>query len=342
MGDIKPIRGNIELIIRTTDPLSRERASRLGDLGDLIIDRSDLRSHEEALAEAFKKIENAAEPEAHYFCFCHAVLVILGRVLDVPAADILKECLSLENVHDIIPVVERAIPPWGLNPGPEVDMALTQYSGLAYVYNFLACLLATAYARSGMAMNTVDLDRSISNFDVAIQIMQETSFTQFRETLCRIRQAVQDLQLLFEKVEQEEDPWLSSVLCGVCFDLRTIENFHTTRYPSHTMDFALVCQHAEMRCRACTILRDATASLYAVLGVAWANIEIIRYDNRSMTPPLGEDPGGFGISDLLWGRDPGHERPLEISIKSRYLGEVEWTCSFELYRLEGTWIKEWK
>jgi hypothetical protein len=226
----------VGLIIRTTDSLTKERASRLSDLGNLIMDRSDLRSHEEALAEA----------ESDHFCCCYAVLVVLGRVLGVLAADILKKYLSLEDVHDIIPIIEKVTPPWGLDDGPGAGSAIAQYLGHAHVFNFQACLLATAYARNRKTMNTVDLDRSISNFDVAIQIMQETSFTQFRETLCRMRQAVQDLQLLFPRVEQEEDPWLSSVLCGVSFDLCTIENIHNTRYPSSRTDFALVCQHAEL------------------------------------------------------------------------------------------------
>lgn len=261
---------------------------------------------------------------------CYIALVMTARVLGAPAMSGMLEAIRRgADLDDVILNVECFMQPSESQPS-EPDTP--EKPGYGHVYALLGCLIATAYVKHRYAVDTVYLNRSISNLDVAMLKMPDIPFKEFRDYLQQVRGEVTSLQVLFQRVELEDDPNKDAVLCAICLDLKPIIGYHETDYASHKMDFERVCRNATMRCRVCILLRDATASMYALLGVAWEDITEIRYENRSVGKRWYDRDADDFVAELLWGRDGA----LQIWISSFYLrGEVKSLSSFELHQLSG-------
>lgn len=309
-------------IIKGTWPLSEERAVRLGYLSDQCLDLSELRKRcDDALEKAFKAVDAAVwieeggssadevdenakdvgtrppetpassqeptqesneapdEPEQGSYC-CYVALTMAARVLKAPNTQKMLEAIREgADLDDLILNIEHFRPPTESEPW-ESDMP--DKLGYGHIYALLGCLMATAYVRQCFAVETIYLDRAISNLDVAILKIPESPFKEFHEYLQRVRKEVSQIQVLFHRIELEDDPWKDEILCAICLDFKPIVGFHETEYPSHKMNFSKLCRKASLRCRICTLLRDATASLYPLLDTSWDDIAEISYENRSI------------------------------------------------------------
>ncbi|SCV26329.1 related to flavin-containing monooxygenase [Fusarium fujikuroi] len=349
-------------IIKTTEPMTTERSIRFGYLSDLAIDLSELRERcYEAVQAAFMAADSACEDsaalendtgsdepglnpeetlspdskenaksepgEASYCCFI--ALTMAARVLEASTArDMAQEVCSGVNLDDLIFNIELLKPltqsePW------EADMP--DKPGYHHVYALLGCLMATAYIRQCFAIETLYLDRAISNLDVAVLKMPNTPFKQFRGYLEKIRKEVQRLQVFFQRIEIEDDPSIDSVLCAICQELEPIIGLHDTEYPYRNMDFEWVCKKATLRCRVCTLLRDSTASMYPLFNMAWPDIQEMNYSNRSIGRRWFGDTDDL-LAYFLWGRDGA----LRIELIACSFGtEEEFYVTYELYCLPG-------
>ncbi|RSL58395.1 hypothetical protein CEP54_007793 [Fusarium duplospermum] len=360
-------------IIKGTMHLSEERAVRLGYLSDQCLDFSELRKRcDEALEMAFKAADAAVwgeeeessddvpegnenadnhgtkshetpassqnptqdsneasnEPEQGSYC-CYIALTMAARVLKAPSMKKMLEAIREgADLDDLILNIECFRPPTESEPC-EPDMPDKQ--GYGHVYALLGCLMATAYVKQCFAIETIYLDRAISNLDVALLKIPESPFKDFREYLQRIRKEVSQIQVLFHRIELEDDPWKN--LCAICLEFKPLIGFHKTEYPSHKMNFRKVCRNASIRCRVCTLLRDATASLYPVLDVSWDDIAEITYENHSVGKRWYDKEAEDFFAWFVWGVNG----PLQIHLRSHYMGsEKAWISSFELYHLPET------
>ncbi|KAI8652412.1 HET domain-containing protein [Fusarium keratoplasticum] len=276
-----------------------------------------------------KSNEAPGEPEQGSYC-CYVALTMAARVLKAPSAQKMLEAIREgADLDDLILNIECFRPPTESEPW-EPDMPDKQ--GYGHIYALLGCLMATAYARQCYAVETIYLDRAISNLDVAILKIPESPFKEFREYLQRFRQEVGQIQVLFQRIELEDDPLKNGVFCAICLDLKPIVGFHETEYPSHKMNFSKLCRNASVRCRVCTLLRDATASLYPLLDTSWEDIAEISYENRSVGRRW-YDGEVDDVAELIWGFDGA----LQIHLHCHYMGcEESSICSFELYHLPET------
>ncbi|KAJ4179513.1 hypothetical protein NW755_012422 [Fusarium falciforme] len=219
------------------------------------------------------------EPEQGSYC-CYIALTMAARVLKAPSTQKMLEAIREgADLDDLILNIECVRPPTESEPW-EPDMPDKQ--GYGHIYALLGCLMATAYVRQCFAVETIYLDRAISNLDVAILKIPESPFKEFREYLQRVRKEVSQIQVLFHRIELLDDAWKNGVFCAICLDFKPIVGFHETEYPSHKMNFSKLCRNASLRCRICTLLRDATASLYPLLDTSWEDIAEISYENRSV------------------------------------------------------------
>ncbi|KAJ3543418.1 hypothetical protein NM208_g3584 [Fusarium decemcellulare] len=362
------IRELVNDIIGTTEPMSDERAVRLGYLSDQLVDFAELRercgkavkaafeaaddatwgrepgppagaakAEEDAADEPEKKSDETSvslqntsdEPRQRSYC-CYVALTMAARILDAATAQEMIEAVrGGANLDDLIFNIEAFRPPTESQPWqPDVP----DKQGYHHVYALLGCLMATAYVNQSFAIETVYLDRAISNLDVAILKMPNNHFREFREYLQEIRKETRRIQILLNRIELEDDPWISHVTCAICLEFKPIIGFHETDYPYHKMSFRKLCQNALMRCKFCTLLRDATASLYPLLDESWADIAEISYSNRS----VGRRWYGKGtdnVAEMLWGA----EGALQIFLRCYYFGGEEASVSgFELYHSPGT------
>ncbi|ESU17472.1 hypothetical protein FGSG_13822, partial [Fusarium graminearum PH-1] len=325
VNEFNTIRRHAVEIIKSTDPMSSERAIRFGYLGDQAIDFSELRRKCcEAVYAAFTAADSACDdlgnpeennapdepgmkteetsapkgraedkdvPRRGSHC-CSVALNIAARVLEASTArEMAQNSLSGAHLDDLILIIETHKPPTQSQPW-EADMP--EKPGYHHVYALLGCLMATAYVRHCFAIETMYLDRAISNLDIAVLKMPETPFKKFRQDLREVRNEVQRLQVFFQRIEMEDDPAIDSFLCAVCLDLKPTVGFHDTEYPYHRMEFGRICQKATMRCRSCAILRDSTASMYPLFGMSWPDIQGLNYSNRSVGTVAPWDIIGIG------------------------------------------------
>ncbi|PNP76456.1 hypothetical protein FNYG_10194 [Fusarium nygamai] len=354
------IRNHAIEIIRTTEPMTAERSIRFGHLSDRAIDLSELRKEcYEAVQAAFMAADCACEdpanleedtgldkhklnseetltpeegaeakeePDQASHC-CFIALTMAARVLEASTArEMAQKVCSGANLDDLIFNIELFKPltqskPW------EADMP--DKPGYHHVYALLGCLMATAYVHQSFAIETLYLDRAISNLDIAVLKMSNTPFKEFRQYLEKIRKEVQRLQVFLQRIEMEDDPSIDSVICAVCLDLMPVIGFHDTKYPYHNMDFEWVCKKATLRCRVCTLFRDATASMYPLFNMSWKNIQEMNYSNRSVGRRWFGETGDL-LADYLWGRD-GALR-IELIAQYAYMEEKFYT-TYELYCL---------
>ncbi|RSM19666.1 hypothetical protein CDV31_001553 [Fusarium ambrosium] len=274
--------------------------------------------------------EASDEQEQGSYC-CYIALTMAARVLKAPSTQKMLEAIREgANLDDLILNLECFRPPTESQPW-EPDMPDKQ--GYGHVYALLGCLMATAYIKQCFAIETIYLDRAISNLDVAVLKIPESPFKGFHEYLKRVRKEVSQIQTLFHRIELEDDPWKNGVFCAICLQFKPIIGIHETDYPSHKMNFRKLCKNASIRCRVCTLLRDSTASLYPLLDVSWEDIAEITYENRSVGKRWynGEDEDFF--AQLMWGFDGA----LQIHLRSHYMGSEESSISsFELYHLPET------
>ncbi|KAL2674097.1 hypothetical protein Neosp_012543 [[Neocosmospora] mangrovei] len=357
-------------IIKGTTALSEERAVRLGYLSDQCLDFSELRKRcDDALEEAFKAAdaavweeeggssadevdenakdvetnktpassqnpaqelkEAADESEQGSYC-CYIALTMAARVLKAPSTQKMIEAIREgADLDDLILNIECVRPPTESKPW-ELDMPDKQ--GYGHIYALLGCLMATAYVRQCFTVETVYLDRAISNLDVAILKMPESPFKDFQEYLKGVRKDVSQIQVLFQRIELEDDPRKNGVFCAICLGLKAFAGFHETEYPSDKINFSKLCRNTSLRCRICTLLRDATASLYPLLDTSWEDIAEISYENRSVGRRW-YDGKTDDVAELIWGPDGA----LQIFLDCHYMGcEESSICSFELYHLPET------
>ncbi|KAJ4199966.1 hypothetical protein NW767_007946 [Fusarium falciforme] len=270
------------------------------------------------------------EPEQGSYC-CYIALTMAARVLKAPSTQKMLEAIREgADLDDLILNIECVRPPTESEPW-EPDMPDKQ--GYGHIYALLGCLMATAYVRQCFAVETIYLDRAISNLDVAILKLPESPFKEFRDHLQRVRKEVSQIQVLFHRIELLDDPWKNGVFCAICLDFKPIVGFHETEYPSHKMNFSKLCRNASLRCRICTLLRDATASLYPLLDTSWEDIAEISYENRSVGRRW-YDGEVDDFAELIWGFDGA----LQIHLHCHYMGcEESSICSFELYHLPGNY-----
>ncbi|KAM0083587.1 hypothetical protein ACKRZS_004172 [Fusarium odoratissimum] len=293
--------------------MTSERAIRFGYLGDRSIDLSDLRKrcYEEVQA-AFMAADSAyedpaelgdntaldepglnleetlalegraeaqGEPDKASLLLLQA-LTMAARVLEASTAtEMAQRVCSGVDLDDLILNIESLKPPTQSEPW-ESDMP--DKPGYHHVYAPLGCLMATTYVNQCFVIETLYLDRAISNLDIAVLKMPNTLFKDFRKFLRNIRKDVHRLQVFFHRIEMEDDPAIDSALCAICIELKPIIGFHDTEFPYHKMDFTWVCKKAALRCRICTLFRDSTASMYPLFNMSWPDIREITYSNRSV------------------------------------------------------------
>jgi hypothetical protein len=270
------------------------------------------------------------ELEQGSYC-CYIALTMAARVLKAPSTQKMIEAIREgADLDDLILNIECVRPPTESEPW-EPDMPDKQ--GYGHIYALLGCLMATAYVSQCYAVETVYLDRAISNLDVAILKIPESPFKEFLEYLQRVRKEVSQIQVLFHRIEMLDDPWKNGVFCAICLEFKPIVGFHKSEYPSHKMNFSKLCRNASLRCRICTLLRDATASLYPLLDTSWEDIAEISYENRSVGRRWYDGEVDY-FAELLWGFDGA----LQIHLHCHYMGCEEVSiCSFELYHLPGNY-----
>ncbi|KAF5707949.1 flavin-containing protein [Fusarium mundagurra] len=349
-------------IIKTTEPMTTERSIRFGYLSDQAIDLSELRERcYDAVQAAFMAADSACEdpadleedtglnepnlnseetlategraeakdkPDQASYC-CFIALNMAARVLEASTArEMAQKVCCGANLDDLIFNIELFKPltqsePW------EADMP--DKPGYHHAYALLGCLMATAYVHQSFAFETVYLDRAIANLDIAVLKMPNTAFKEFRHYLQTVRKDVQRLQVLFQRIEMEDDPSMNSVLCAVCIQLMPVIGFHGTKYPYHNMDFESICKKAVLQCRVCTLFRDTTASMYPLFNMSWQNIQEMNYSNRSIGRRWFGETDDL-LADVLWGRDGA----LRIELIARYAyKEEKFYATYELYCLPG-------
>ncbi|KAI7762940.1 hypothetical protein LZL87_013431 [Fusarium oxysporum] len=232
-------------IIRTTDPMSTERSIRFGYLSDQAIDLSELRER------CYKAVE--------------AAFIAADSACEDPSD------LEDNTTSDEPGLNSETLAPEGRANAKDMPMEASY-----------CCFIALTMAARCFAIETLYLDRAISNLDIAVLKMPSTPFKEFRQYLEKIRKEVQRLQVFFQRIEMEDDPSIDSVLCAICLELMPIIGFHDTEYPYHKMDFEWVCKKAVMRRRICTLFRDSAASMYPLFDMSWPEIQEMRYSNRSV------------------------------------------------------------
>ncbi|PTD08508.1 hypothetical protein FCULG_00012415, partial [Fusarium culmorum] len=290
-------------IIKDTWLLSSERAVHLGYLSDRCIDLSEFRSRCYAAVEAaFEAAEHAwyegdespclqdprsgdavtsskessvvktttdieeDESNQQSYC-CYVAMIMAARVLDASTAkEMVDGVQSGVNLDDLILNIESIKPPTESNPW---ETNLPDKPGYHHVYALLGTLMATAYVNQCFVIETVYLDRAISNLDVSILKKPEYPFKEFRNYLEGIHKKVQHLKIEFQRLEVDNDPRIDSVICSFCFGLRQIGGVHETEYPFNKMEFREVCENATLRCKSCLLFRDSAASLYPLLDMCW-------------------------------------------------------------------------
>ncbi|KAM0348223.1 hypothetical protein ACHAP4_010969, partial [Fusarium culmorum] len=353
-------------IIKDTWLLSSERAVHLGYLSDRCIDLSEFRSRCYAAVEAaFEAAEHAwyegdespclqdprsgdavtsskessvvktttdieeDESNQQSYC-CYVAMIMAARVLDASTAkEMVDGVQSGVNLDDLILNIESIKPPTESNPW---ETNLPDKPGYHHVYALLGTLMATAYVNQCFVIETVYLDRAISNLDVSILKKPEYPFKEFRNYLEGIHKKVQHLKIEFQRLEVDNDPRIDSVICSFCFGLRQIGGVHETEYPFNKMEFREVCENATLRCKSCLLFRDSAASLYPLLDMCWEDIREINYINRSVGRRwLGESEDLLAY--VLWGA----EGALGIDLIASYLGsEHSFTARYELYCYPGS------
>ncbi|KAG5787606.1 hypothetical protein H9Q69_013320 [Fusarium xylarioides] len=360
VNELDLVRKHAIEIIRTTEPMTTERSIRFEYLSDQAIDLSKLRERcYEAVQAAFMAADSACEdpadlegdtgldesnlsseevsapegraeakdePDKASYC-CLIALTMAARVLDTSTArEMAQNFCSGANLDDLIFTIELFKPltqsePWeGDMPGKP---------GYHHAYALLGCLMATAYVHQSFASETLHLDRAIGSLDITVLKMPNTPFKEFPQYLEKIRKEVQRLQAFFQRIEIEVDPSIDSVICAVCLDLMPFIGFHDTKYPYHNVDFAWVCKKATLRCRECTLFRDATASIYPLFNMSWQNIREMNYSNRSIGRRWFGETDDL-LADVLWGRDGA----LRIELIARYAYmEENFYSTYELYCL---------
>ncbi|KAF4946521.1 hypothetical protein FGADI_11159 [Fusarium gaditjirri] len=350
-------------IIRTTRPMTNERSIRFGYLRDQAIDLSELRERcDEAIQAAFMAAVSACEDpadrgddtdldepgleseetlvpkgtneandepdEASYCCFI--ALTMCARVLDASTArEMVQKVRSGVNLDDLILNIEILKPRTESEPW-EADMR--DKPGYHHVYALLGCLMATAYVRQCFAIETLYLYRAISNLDIAVLKKPSTPFKEFRQYLESVRKKVQLLQIFFQSIEMEHDPAIDSVICAICLKLMPVIGFHDTKYPYHNMGFEWICKKAVLRCRVCTLFRDATASMYPLFNMSWLDIREMNYSNRSVGRRWFGEADDI-MAEILWGENVA----LKIELIACYPGSEDcFYATYELYCLPGT------
>jgi hypothetical protein len=349
-------------IIRTTEPMTAERSIRFGYLSDKAIDLSELRErcykavqaafmaadsacedpadHEEDTGLDVQKLnseqtltpeeraEAKVEPDQASYC-CFIALTMAARVLVASTArEMAQKVCSGANLDDLVFNIELFKP---LTQSEPWEADVPDKPGYHHFYALLGCLMATAYVHQCFAIETLYLDRAIANLDIAILKMTNNPFEEFRHYLQTVRKDVQRLQVLFQRIEMEDDPSINNVLCAVCIQLMPVIGFHETNYPYHNMDFESICKKAVLRCRACTLFRDTTASMYPLFKMSWPEIQEINYSNRSVGRRWFRETGDL-LADFLWGPD-GALR-IELIARRAYM-EEKFYATYELYRLPG-------
>ncbi|KAF5599869.1 flavin-containing protein [Fusarium pseudoanthophilum] len=349
-------------IIRTTEPMTTERSIRFGYLGDQAIDLSELRERcYEAVQAAFMAADSACEsladpeedtgldgqklnseeilaleegaeakskPDQASYC-CFIALTMAARVLEASTArEMAQKVCRGANLDDLIFNIEIFKP---LTQSEPWEADVPDKPGYHHLYALLGCLMATAYVHQSFAIETFYLDRAIANLDIAVLKMPNNPFKEFRHYLQTVQKKVQRLQVFFQRVEMEDDQSINSVLCAVCIQLMPVIGFHETNYPCHNMDFESICRKAVLRCRACTLFRDTTASMYPLFKMSWPEIEEINYCNRSVGRRWFGETDDL-LADFLWGLD-GALR-IEIIARRAYM-EEKFYATYELYCLPG-------
>ncbi|KAF4485632.1 pre-mRNA-splicing factor rse-1 [Fusarium agapanthi] len=170
-----------------------------------------------------------------------------ARVLEASTArEMGQRVCSGVNLDDLIFNIELLKPPTQSEPW-EADVA--DKPGYHHFYALLGCLMATSYARQCFTIETLYLNRAISNLDVVVLKMPNNPFKEFRRYLEKVRKEVHRLQVFFQRIEIEDGPATDSVLCAIYLELKPIIGFHDTEYPYHKMDFEWVYKGAVLRCR---------------------------------------------------------------------------------------------
>ncbi|KAF5556828.1 flavin-containing protein, partial [Fusarium phyllophilum] len=360
INELDLVRKHAIEIIRTTEPMTTERSIRFGYLSDQAIDLSELQERcHEAVQAAFMAADSACEdptdveedigldesslnseetltlegrakakdePDKASYC-CFIALTMAARVLEASTVrEMAQKVCSGVNLDDLIFNLEIFMP---LTQSQPWEADIPDKPGYHLVYALLGCLMATAYVHQSFAIETLYLDRAISNLDIAVLKMPSTPFKEFHQYLQTVRKDVQRLQVFFQRIEMEDDPSIDSVICAVCLDLMPVIGLHDTKYPYHNMDFAWVCKKATLRCRVCTLFRDATASMYSLFNMSWQNIQEMNYSNRSIGRRWFGEADDL-LADVLWGRDGA----LRVELIARYAYmEEKFYATYELYCL---------
>ncbi|EWG35949.1 hypothetical protein FVEG_00129 [Fusarium verticillioides 7600] len=349
-------------IIRTTDAMTIERSIRLGYLSDQAIDLSELQERcYKAVQATFMATDSACEdptdlegdtglnehklnseetltpeegaeakvkPDQASYC-CFIALNMASRVLEASTArEMAHKVCSGANLDDLIFNIEIFKP---LTQSEPWEADVPDKPGYHHLYALLGCLMATAYVHQSFAIETFYLDRAIANLDIAVLKMPNNPLEEFRHYLQTVRKKVQRLQVFFQRIEMEDDQSINSVLCAVCIQLMPVIGFHETNYPYHNMDFESVCRKAVLRCRACTLFRDTTASMYPLFKMSWPEIQEINYSNRSVGRRWFGETDDL-LADLRWGLD-GALR-IELIARRAYM-EEKFYATYELYCLPG-------
>jgi hypothetical protein len=151
-----------------------------GDSGQGIaaLGKPDIKSEETPTPNIQAGAQNGSNQGS--YC-CYVALTMAARVLDASTArETVQRVRSGVNLDDLILNIKSLKPPTESQPR---KTGMLDKPGYHHVYALLGCLMATAYVNQRFAIQTLYLDRAISNLEIAAFKMPDTPFKEFRQYL---------------------------------------------------------------------------------------------------------------------------------------------------------------